>query len=354
MNNFVEVLEEGDKKASADFYRAGNEIDSDTSKLFILVFPGNPGGAAFYSLFADTLYSHFQSMGFGDSVQVLVIGHASHSSLSISNSVIHSLEDQLRYKFNYITKILKMNKDNKVVLIGHSVGAWLALESAAQLSDDLQKRVISIIALFPTLMDIHTTRRAHQLSFLFTDFGMYLLATLAFLLRILLPKELIKSAATYVLRGVKDVTKVALQSSVTLVHERVALNACSMARDEMKTIRSISEKALRMGKLLRESFHIYFGNNDGWNNDGDIEKIENIFPNSNIIRCKEGHSHAFVLSSKSCVRVAEHAAEMIKTSSRFVSKGLVIDMSTVSMHNSDGGGKKKTSQIRRGSIAKTT
>jgi hypothetical protein len=319
-------------------------------RLYILVFPGNPGGASFYSLFANTLFSHFASKGYGNVVEVIVVGHASHSSTSASPTLIHSLEDQLRYKTEFINSILTTNDANRIALVGHSVGAWLSLQGAARLTNNMQDRIVSIVGLFPTFINIHTTRRAHQLSFLFTDVGMSLLATLAFFLRLFLPKGFIKMVvAAYILRGVKDVTDIADKSSVSLVHERVALNACSMARDEMRTIQTLSDSAVRMGRLLGNSFHSYFGKNDGWNNDKDIDEMETLFKSANIVRCQEGHSHAFVLSTSSCIRVAEHAAEMIQKSPRFMSEDFLSRKNGYTDR-----GEKKLIRNRRGSVKETT
>lgn len=345
-------------EAKADIYSVLSEKTEDSNlnlggatpspRLYILVFPGNPGGASFYSLFANTLFSRFASKG--NVVQVVVVGHASHSSTSASPTLIHSLEDQLLYKTEFINSILASNDENRIALVGHSVGAWLALQGAARLTNNMQDRIVSIVGLFPTFINIHTTRRAHQLSFLFTYIGMSLLATLAFFLRLFFPKEFIKMVAAYILRGVKDVTDIAVKSSVSLVHERVALNACTMARDEMLTIQTLSDSAVRMGRLLGNSFHAYYGKNDGWNNEKDIETMETLFKSGNMVRCQEGHSHAFVLSTSSCIRVAEQAAEMIQKSPRFISENF---LSRKNYHYNNRGDKKLI-RNRRGSVKEMT
>jgi len=174
----IEIINLDDNtEAKADIVRklAKSGTSSTSSNLHIIIFPGNPGTASFYTPFADALYSYFSTNELSDRIFVSVVGHVSHSIESASSSSkIHSLQDQLRYKITYITDILKSNDSIQVVLIGHSVGAWLAVESASRLPAHYQKRVIGIVSLFPTLINISTTRRAHELSFLFTDLGVFL------------------------------------------------------------------------------------------------------------------------------------------------------------------------------------
>jgi pimeloyl-ACP methyl ester carboxylesterase len=317
----IEIINLDDTENNADIVRKLAKSPLSSNKLLhIIIFPGNPGGASFYTPFADALYSYFSTKELSDRIFVSVVGHVSHSIESASSSSkIHSLQDQLRYKITYITDILKSNDSIQVVLIGHSVGAWLALEGASQLPEQYQKRVIGIVSLFPTLINIGTTRRAHELSFLFTDLGVFLLASLAWFIRLILPKSIITHLAAFALRRVKDITSAAKHSAVTLIHENVARNACLMARDEMKEITMLSSTAVKFGKSLGESFIAYYGQNDGWNNEGDDEKISKLFKKATIKRCIENHSHAFVLNIKSCVRIAEISAQLIEEKVSFFS-----------------------------------
>jgi dienelactone hydrolase len=320
----IEVINLDDNtEANADIVRRPASISSTSSnKLHIIIFPGNPGVASFYTPFADALYSYFSKKELSDRIFITVVGHVSHSTESASSSSfskIHSLQDQLRYKIKYIADILKSNDSIQVVLIGHSVGAWLAVESASRLPAHYQKRVIGIVSLFPTLINISTTRRAHELSFLFTDLGVFLVASLAWFIRMILPAWFLTHLAAFSLRNVKDITSAAKHSAVTLIHENVARNACLMARDEMKEITMLSSHVLKFGKLLGESFIAYYGENDGWNNKGDDEKISKIFKKATIKRCIEGHSHAFVLNTKSCIRLAEISAQLIESKVSFFS-----------------------------------
>lgn len=53
---------------------------------------------------------------------------------------------------------------------------------------------------------------------------------------------------------------------------------------------------------------LYFGIDDGWVNDSDTDALIRDFPSADIIRCTEGHGHAFVLTRESSERVGSKVA----------------------------------------------
>ncbi|CAH2231651.1 jg19470 [Pararge aegeria aegeria] len=86
----------------------------------IICITGNPGISDFYIEFASEL---FKSM----SIPICVIGHAGHEeSLDKKNKYLFNLKDQLEHKLDLIEN--HINKNSKIHLIGHSIGAWMIIE----------------------------------------------------------------------------------------------------------------------------------------------------------------------------------------------------------------------------------
>ena len=120
-------------------YYTSNPCDGDESyeppTSYVVFIPGNPGVPGFYAEFADRLC---ESLG----ASVIVMGLAGHLSLSARSQLppseqrrLFSLEDQLRHVVARASGIQAQAAAAGVpfTLVGHSIGAWLALRAAQQL-----------------------------------------------------------------------------------------------------------------------------------------------------------------------------------------------------------------------------
>ncbi|KAM4867996.1 lipid droplet-associated hydrolase isoform 2-T5 [Thomomys bottae] len=112
-----------------------NEQSIDRPKLLIVIIPGNPGFAFFYVPFAKALHTLTNRC-----FPVWIISHAGHvlphSNKTILSSPedpnaqeikdIYGLDGQVEHKLAFLKT--HVPKEMKLVLIGHSIGSYFALE----------------------------------------------------------------------------------------------------------------------------------------------------------------------------------------------------------------------------------
>lgn len=148
-------------------------------KTFVLFIPGNPGLVNYYIPYLTGIYN---AQGLRGKVEILAVGHRGHSRVPMgggggSQGGI-SLEDQTRQKVDVVRAIRSVypkakaggsgrdgatdengEQDVKLVLIGHSVGAYISLKVMEQLGDQIDGAQL----LFPTVMDIARTPKGSSL-----------------------------------------------------------------------------------------------------------------------------------------------------------------------------------------------
>jgi|TARA_B110000003_G_scaffold273312_1_gene310792 pimeloyl-ACP methyl ester carboxylesterase len=107
------------------------------------VVPGNPGCAAFYATFAKTLCDEL------DAVRVDVVGYLGHTEAERrGRSEWFSLDEQKTHVCEYIDRCCDDEGPEPVVVVGHSIGAHLALHAMSELGFD---RVSGVVGLMPFL-----------------------------------------------------------------------------------------------------------------------------------------------------------------------------------------------------------
>lgn len=109
----------------------------------VFVIPGNPGVARFYESFALAL-------GEGvDARSVDVVGYLGHTERDRPNrSEWFTLEEQKVHVRDYLAERLREERGRECVVVGHSIGAHLALFAAKELGYD---RVTAVLGLMPFL-----------------------------------------------------------------------------------------------------------------------------------------------------------------------------------------------------------
>ena len=285
-----------------------------SARALVLVFPGNPGAPAFYATFVAALAARGAARG----VRVACVGHASHSALTASARGL-DLRAQLAHKLAFVRLALRESpaaaRRGALVLVGHSVGAYMALEAAAELGvrpgpgpgpGATAGAIAGVAALFPTLEHIGETPRGRALAPLFTAPGLALVALLAWLLRRLAPEVLLRwfAGACVLPRGAGAR---AAAAAADLVHEHVARNALLLARHEMREIGAMRAAARSAARALGSRLLCYFAPGDGWNREGDAERTRAMFPLGRVVLCSGGHTHSFVMRPESVEAMAAEA-----------------------------------------------
>eukprot|EP01118_Nematostelium_gracile_P020452 TRINITY_DN9920_c0_g1_i1.p1 TRINITY_DN9920_c0_g1~~TRINITY_DN9920_c0_g1_i1.p1 ORF type:complete len:294 (-),score=57.50 TRINITY_DN9920_c0_g1_i1:28-909(-) len=116
------------------------------SNIVLLVFPGNPGVIDFYVPFIDSLYQNLNQK-----YDVIGIGHAGHGLPAKNADRIFTLEEQIQHKIHYIESSFDLST-TKFILLGHSVGSYIALKVTQRRKDF---NVIQVVNLFPTFRHLY-------------------------------------------------------------------------------------------------------------------------------------------------------------------------------------------------------
>jgi len=117
------------------------EIRSKEPSLHVLVIPGNPGIAAFYKDFVEALYESLRGQA-----SITAIGHISHSQKDSEHGRLFSLHEQIDHKVDFIEQELQ-HSEQSIVLVGHSIGAYIGLEVFKR----LQNKIKMFVGLYPFL-----------------------------------------------------------------------------------------------------------------------------------------------------------------------------------------------------------
>ncbi|KAF7320272.1 hypothetical protein MKEN_00811800 [Mycena kentingensis (nom. inval.)] len=204
-------------------------------EAILLFIPGNPGFADFYVPFFTSLMEHNPRLG------VIARGHLGHSGHACSE---HGLTAQVQSAIEMLDAI-RASTPVPIVLAGHSVGAWIALQVLKARSGS---GISQVQLLFPTIRHIADSPNGRRLSWLFRPPFPRIISWLSYLTRPL-PISLLFSrwpaSQTTVLRS--------------LLNSPPAIYAClSMAHDEMKAI-------CEMDAIVKdERVRILFGEHDDW------------------------------------------------------------------------------------------
>ncbi|XP_071439110.1 lipid droplet-associated hydrolase [Hetaerina americana] len=262
--------------------------DSSTKDEIVLVIPGNPGVAEFYVDFCKKLHHKLKK-------PVWVISHAGHEIIPHhmkpaphlkGNKCLYDVAGQVKHKRDFICKYIPANV--KISLVGHSIGCKMILDL---LKDDIiSNRVNKGILLFPTVERLAESPNGK----LFTAIDKYFHLILVFLMALL--KYMPYFIKFPLVKGYSLLTKIPLKFADTicrLVHPAVLEKVYFMARDEMKTVKSLDRDLINknISKL-----NFYYGTTDRWCPVKYYHDIKCEIPKVKAELCKIGYRHAFVLN----------------------------------------------------------
>ncbi|XP_058035540.1 lipid droplet-associated hydrolase isoform X3 [Ahaetulla prasina] len=126
--------------------------DKSAPRVLFLVIPGNPGLVGFYRTFIEALY-----FSLNQQYPVWVVSHGGHCKIPheikrkeemVSNDTddVFGLQGQAEHKLKFLRKFVP--KDVKLILIGHSIGSYLALKI---MKHSPEVEILRSILLFPTI-----------------------------------------------------------------------------------------------------------------------------------------------------------------------------------------------------------
>ncbi|KAJ7341485.1 hypothetical protein JRQ81_005637, partial [Phrynocephalus forsythii] len=273
--------------------------NENTPKVLFLVIPGNPGFSEYYQVFIQTLYR-----GLKQQYPVWVVSHAGHCQVpnglkmteETDNSDIDDvfgLRGQVEHKLSFLRK--NVPNDVKLVLIGHSIGSYIALQ-IMNLAPDLE--ILRCVHLFPTIERMAQSPNGRILTPLLCHLR-YILYMPMYLFTFL-PERVKRFLVNYVLGdGCHEELKMA---ALHMLNMDSLANIFYMASQEMRMVTKRDNSTIR-NHLKKLTF--YYGARDLWCPKQYYEEMKMEFPEGDIQLCERGIKHAFVLHS------SEEMAEMV-------------------------------------------
>ncbi|KIK70794.1 hypothetical protein GYMLUDRAFT_122109, partial [Collybiopsis luxurians FD-317 M1] len=258
---------------------------NEDPKTLIMFIPGNPGLSEFYIPFLSALYK--------SSISIVILaqsllGHTEEAGPTPSTDLF----SQVAVAIETFDTLAQAYPDAKTIIIGHSVGCWIASQVLKARPD----KVDSLFLLFPTITNILDTPNGHSLSWAFRPPFPYFISKLSLLLR-LLPPIVLSTVFREWPETQLDVLRRLLQSPA-------CIRAClHMAHEEMMTIRELDIDLLQ---THRHRIHMYFAETDGWVGKNKDLIVSSFDPGAiKVVHGEHGIPHAFCISSCSHSSVCE-------------------------------------------------
>ncbi|KAJ5146026.1 uncharacterized protein N7515_000590 [Penicillium bovifimosum] len=302
----------------------GPPSDEKTTIFFV---SGNPGLISYYHPFLSLLSrcldeakektSNVSFQIYGCSLGGFEITDESSRPPSSTNGIDLDLEDQIRFVQGKLSALMQDNsnhqagidKRQKVILIGHSVGAYIAMEILRrhrEASPESDFDIIGGAMLFPTVQDIAASPSGQKLTTLLSIIPRLavVVGLFARLLTFLLPTALLRAVVGFVMN---NPPVHALDATCAFLKSRGGVRqALHMAADEMRTITSDKWSDDVWGAAsAREpiaKLFFYFGRNDHWVADQTRDDIVAVRGRKDgelgptMVVCEEGLPHAFCLN----------------------------------------------------------
>ncbi len=213
--------------------------------------PGNPGLATYYIDFLHAIYTSKHLTGAG--IEIVAVSHRGHAPLpKVGTNAVWgdngtnasqaargwgtSLSDQVRHKIGVLDAIQRQyaREETKVVVVGHSIGAWMAGEILKARPD----AVDGLHLLFPTMAWIGRTPNARRIKLLANRAVTAAVLPLPLLVLSLLPLW----ALVWVIRLLtRQPSAAALATAELLTTPGAVYNALTMAGQEFATVQALEK-----------------------------------------------------------------------------------------------------------------
>lgn len=246
----------------------------------VLIVPGNPGAARFYVPFAQRLFELGQGRW-----HVAAAGHLGQAPpLPPPAEQGHfTLDDQIQHKLDFLQGF---DGVKTVHLVGHSIGAWIALGVLDRLPEPLRGRAVMVC---PTLERMAITPNGVRMTPLFNRYRRAGVALVAAIRRTpgrrtVLKRLMLKRAAPAhrgpLLRAMLDLTPQSID------------NVLGMAAEEMRDVVELPAERMRQhGRRLC----LLYAPDDPWNLPGMVDEVEAQGLGVEIVRAPGWLRHSFVL-----------------------------------------------------------
>ncbi|KAH7435531.1 hypothetical protein KP509_06G068600 [Ceratopteris richardii] len=280
------------------------EISAESPRLKVVFIPGNPGIILFYKSYLEAL-----ACSFDGKANILGVGYAGFVPKNLGERKLFSLEEQVEHKIEFVKQQLTDNR-TPLVLIGHSIGAYMAFSTYKRLAD----KVNYAIGLYPFIatnenssfqafLRWYLRSQIHTQEFLCATVSHF--ANLMGKMPQIIPRGFIRNL--YGRNWSIFSLDVACQY---LLHYSLVRNIMYLGMTEFNKLQKCPD-----WKFLKErqiSISILFGVDDHWGPLTLFEEISKEVPSLDISIEREGHDHAFCCTNEGSRWVAAYCAKAIK------------------------------------------
>ena len=232
-----------------------------SAQVVFVILPGNPGKVELYLEFMQHLYNKYKQQ-----IDIYGINYLGHVEPTFK---CYSLMDQTEHCKVEIYKIKQQHPNVKLYLLGHSVGAFIALK--------LEYLADKLVFLFPSIDDFKATPNAKIYWPLFTPIFIYFVAFLVYLTSFF-PASLRLQISILV-----D-PKLTIEQAAVMTREwdpRIIYNTGKIVQDEFEYITALDLKEMEL--VINKCWFI-LSPFDGWCDIGTYRRLATKWPNKLITR----------------------------------------------------------------------
>lgn len=214
------------------------------------------------------------------------------SSSCLKKADCKTVDEQVEHKISFVNEFVP--SDKHVVLIGHSVGAYMVLKMLE--SKRVERMVCRSILLFPTIENIRNTPNGYFWDpvsyYLRHPFALtaWLLSFCPFWLR----KKLIDWRTSW--KG-RDAHPHLIDAFMHCVSYTLMNNALYLAANEMEHINELDDSVVEAIQRNIDKVTFYYGVDDRWAPVDFYKAMRERFPDGDIRLCGNGFPHDFVVDS---------------------------------------------------------
>eukprot|EP00929_Paragymnodinium_shiwhaense_P075320 TRINITY_DN38501_c0_g1_i1.p1 TRINITY_DN38501_c0_g1~~TRINITY_DN38501_c0_g1_i1.p1 ORF type:complete len:330 (+),score=65.62 TRINITY_DN38501_c0_g1_i1:69-1058(+) len=292
-----------------------------SSPLLLLFLPGNPGIVDFYVDFLEALHDTL-----GSDAIVLGVGHPGHS-IRTATGTRFSLEEQIEHKLRVLedlrVEVLQKAQHTagpvKVILAGHSIGAYMCLKVAEKLLHSRDIALQHVFGLCPTLTRMAESPNGQKLSgYLGSSVYLNLAGSTTWMISCL-PTAWQQSAAAWLL-GDSDATS-HVDATMQLLDASCVDNVLTLAAQELRDVCGTEGVEAAMTALADRACLI-FSSKDEWVPQPFFDELRLAFATSRFIWETDSKvEHAFELSEHATRLMVKHVVSILDEQARLSEGG---------------------------------
>ncbi|KAE9548885.1 hypothetical protein FO519_007910 [Halicephalobus sp. NKZ332] len=263
------------------------------SEVVFVMIPGNPGNERFYEDFGQRI---LESLNGKRKTEFLTVSHLNHVELperlqrssELERNERFLLQDQVKHKLNFFLE--HVPKKPKLILIGHSIGAYMALKILPELISE-GFNVVRTLALFPTIEQMAVSPNGTRLGGILRFFDEHdTLSRIILSWLWLLPLQVKRFLVGFNLRD-PSIPECIVESAMELISAPVVRNIIHMSNDELKNVVDHDPELFKH----KDKILMYYGKTDGWvPNSCALKQLDRLGENHVLID-EDNCEHAFVI-----------------------------------------------------------